>query len=102
MEIYKKQPPKLVGKQFFHYDENFNSWCWATQMSLIVEGIKAKPFNEFISETDLLTDSKKNIRARQRQKITYLKCGDWTNISDKNKKPKYNKAILHFVNIWSN
>lgn len=102
MEIYKKQPCKLVGKQVFHYDEKFNSWCWATQMNFIVEGVKAKPHSEYLSETDLLTDEVKSIRRRQRQKITTLRHNCWVNLSDKDKKPSYNRAKLYYNNIWAN
>lgn len=102
MKIYKPQNPIYRNGQTYFYDENFNSWCWATQMNFIVEGVKAKPHSEYLSETDLLTDEVKSIRRRQRQKITTLRHNCWVNLSDKDKKPLYNRAKLYYNNIWAN
>lgn len=68
------------------------------RMKFEVFGTKARPKDKSISEVDLLTDSKRSIRARQRG-ITTLKFASWENASIKN---KYDKAIITLRNIFSN
>lgn len=66
-------------KEGVEYHYCWGYWCVNTKMEFLVEGVKSKPYSEYLSEIDLLTDSKKSIRARQRQKITTLKIGSWVN-----------------------
>lgn len=71
-------------------------------MKFIVEGVKSKPIQTFISETDLLTDEIKSIRRRQKKEITMIRVSKWQNLSEKKIKPLYEKAQLNFNNILAN
>lgn len=70
-------------------------------MKFQVTGSKSSPRHSKISEIDLLTDSMKSIRARQRL-ITALTVRSWMNASLPESGRKYSKAIITISNIHSN
>ena len=69
-------------------------------MKFVAKGEKAKPYHIKISEVDLLFDSKRSIRGRQRV-ITMLSVLSWRNISPINGK-KYSRAIVELLGIYAN
>jgi hypothetical protein len=73
-----------------------------TEMLFVVSGLKAKPVcgKNFIPEIDLLCDSKRSIRSRQR-KITSIHIMSWEKIDSEGPR-KYNKARLRIWGIHQN
>ena len=71
------------------------------RMKFEASGTKSSPNHGSISEIDLLTDSKRSIRARQRI-ITTLNISSWVNKSVKPSTQKYNKAIIYLRYVFSN
>jgi len=68
-------------------------------MTFIVEGRKSYPNPSYLSETDLLTLPRKNIKARQRGlNAKSLVCFSWENLFE----AKYGKAAIRLKNVFPN